>query len=259
LFFTFLLRLAILSAVLLCATPAAAEPLNPSEVANALSKAFERSAEAITPSLVSIIVKSKSSPKSDPKSSPKSTPVPQTPLQPKPDVFANSGQGTGVVIDERGYILTNHHVIENGEQFSVRFHDNRTRKAKIVGKDVKADLALLKISGDYEPAAIGDSDSLHTGQWVIAAGTPFGLANSYTAGIISAKGRVLISGMPNFDFIQTDAAVNMGNSGGPLINLEGEVIGINTSIYSRSGGSLGIGFAIPINRAMAAIKPMIKE
>ena len=263
---------------LLLSVPANAQALDPNAVANALSRAFETATEAITPSLVSITAKQEA-PKKDKEDKAKSKTIPETPVNPQgekpkekaenknsdaqnPDVPKRefgTGTGTGVVIDHRGYVLTNNHVIQQAKKVTVTFYNRKKYRAKIVGKDVKADLALLKITGDFEPAAIGDSDELHIGQWVIAAGSPFGLANSYTAGIISAKGRSMIMGMPDTDFIQTDAAVNMGNSGGPLINVDGEVIGINTAIYSRSGGNLGIGFAIPINRAMRVVQPMIKD
>ena len=272
-------RAILLSLTLLLTVPASAQTLDPNAVANALSRAFETATEAITPSLVSITAKQEAPKKNNKPDEAESKKPPETPVNPQGDNSEEkveskksdnqhpqvpkrefgTGTGTGVVIDHRGYVLTNNHVIQHAKKVTVTFFNRKKYRAKIVGKDVKADLALLKITGDFEPAAIGDSDELHIGQWVIAAGSPFGLANSYTAGIISAKGRSMIMGMPDADFIQTDAAVNMGNSGGPLINVDGEVIGINTAIYSRSGGNLGIGFAIPINRAMSVVQPMIKD
>ena len=170
------------------------------------------------------------------------------------------GSGTGVVIDEDGFILTNNHVIQDADKVTVKLFDKRSFDGVVIGQDVKSDLAVVKIEADdLDPAPLGDSDKVIVGQWVIAAGNPFGLTNSITAGIISAFGRALISGAPEMEFIQTDAAINPGNSGGPLINLDGEVIGINTAIFSRSGGYMGIGFAIPINRAKMVSENLIKK
>ena len=157
--------------------------------------------------------------------------------------------GSGFIISSDGYVLTNHHVIAGAQKIMVRLTDGKSYKAKVIGKDSKLDLALLKIDAKgLHPVKLGDSDKSRVGDWVIAIGNPFGLGQTVTAGIVSAKGRVIGEG-PYDDFIQTDAAINPGNSGGPLFNVKGEVIGINTAIYTRSGGNNGIGFAIPINLA----------
>ncbi len=158
--------------------------------------------------------------------------------------------GSGFIIDSEGYILTNNHVIEKAEDIRVRLWDESEYKARVVGKDRKTDIALIKIDADkpLPVAPLGDSDVIEVGDWVLAIGNPFGLGHTVTAGIVSAKGRVLGSG-PYDDFIQTDAAINPGNSGGPLFNTNGEVVGINTAIFSTSGGNIGIGFATPVNIA----------
>ncbi|RME80865.1 MAG: trypsin, partial [Zetaproteobacteria bacterium] len=162
--------------------------------------------------------------------------------------------GSGFIISKDGYIVTNHHVIEQADKVFVTLHDGRTFKAKVVGSDAKLDVALLKIEAKgLVPARLGDSDRIRVGDWVIAIGNPFGLGHTVTAGIISAKGRVIGAG-PYDDFLQTDAAINPGNSGGPLFDMNGEVVGINTAIYTRSGGNNGIGFAIPINLARPVIE-----
>jgi serine protease Do len=164
--------------------------------------------------------------------------------------FRQKSLGSGFVIDGKGLILTNNHVIEDADEVIVRLSDEKEYKAKILGRDKKTDIALLQIEGanGLSPASFGDSDTLEVGEWVMAIGNPFGLENTVTAGIVSAKSRHLGSG-PYDDFIQTDASINPGNSGGPLINLHGQVVGINTAIFSRTGGNIGIGFAIPINMA----------
>ena len=160
--------------------------------------------------------------------------------------------GSGFIIDDSGYIVTNHHVVAEADQITVRLHDDREYEAELVGSDEKTDLALLKIepaAGDEIAATKwGNSEVPRIGDWVIAIGNPFGLGGTVTAGIISARQRDINSG-PYDDFIQTDAAINRGNSGGPMFNLDGEVIGINSAIFSPSGGSIGIGFAIPSNLA----------
>jgi serine protease Do len=164
--------------------------------------------------------------------------------------FKQKSLGSGFVIDKRGSILTNNHVVEDAEEIVVRLSDGTEHKAKLLGRDKKTDIALIRI--DKAPAVVpvvfGDSDRLEVGEWVMAIGNPFGLENTVTAGIVSAKGRHIGAG-PYDNFIQTDASINPGNSGGPLINLRGEVVGINSAIYSRSGGNIGIGFASPINIA----------
>jgi len=158
--------------------------------------------------------------------------------------------GSGFIIDNDGSILTNNHVVENATKIVVKLAgDDQDYEAKVVGRDAKTDIAVIKINTKTTlPAAnLGDSDRLEVGEWVMAVGNPFGLDGTVTSGIVSAKGRHNITQGPYDNFIQTDASINPGNSGGPLINLRGEVIGINTAIFSRTGGNIGIGFAIPIN------------
>jgi len=164
--------------------------------------------------------------------------------------FKQRSLGSGFIINRDGYILTNNHVIENAEEIVVKTADEKEYKAKVVGRDAKTDIAVIKIDDakDLTTVTMGNSDDLRVGEWVMAIGNPFGLEHTVTAGIVSAKGRFI--GQGSYDnFIQTDAAINPGNSGGPLINLKGEVVGINTAIFSRSGGNIGIGFAIPVNVA----------
>jgi serine protease Do len=157
--------------------------------------------------------------------------------------------GSGFIISADGFILTNNHVIKGADTIMVKLTNGKDYKAKVVGKDSKLDLALLKIHAKgLRPVKLGNSDKIRVGDWVVAIGNPFGLGQTVTAGIVSAKERVIGAG-PYDDFIQTDAAINPGNSGGPLFNVKGEVIGINAAIYTRSGGNNGIGFAIPINLA----------
>ncbi|PAT31129.1 serine peptidase [Vandammella animalimorsus] len=159
-----------------------------------------------------------------------------------------NGVGSGFIISGDGYILTNHHVVEGSEDVIVTLTDQREFKAKVIGSDERTDVALIKIEAHNLPTVrIGNVEQLKVGEWVMAIGSPFGLENSVTAGIVSAKQRDTGSYLP---FIQTDVAVNPGNSGGPLLNMRGEVVGINSQIYSRSGGFMGISFAIPIDEAM---------
>jgi serine protease Do len=171
--------------------------------------------------------------------------------------FKQRSLGSGFIIDKEGYIVTNNHVIENADQIEIKLNNGEEFEAEIVGRDPSTDLALLKIkSGHSLPYATpGDSDKLKVGEWVVAIGSPFGLEHTVTAGIVSAKGRVIGSG-PYDDFIQTDASINPGNSGGPLINMEGEVVGINTAIIP---GGQGIGFAVPINAAKGIIEQLKTE
>ena len=168
--------------------------------------------------------------------------------------------GSGFVIDPSGYIVTNNHVIADADEITVILHDDTNLKAEVVGRDNKTDVAILKVKTDKPlPAAKwGDSDKARVGDWVLAIGNPFGLGGSVTAGILSARQRDIQSG-PYDDFLQTDAAINRGNSGGPMFNMDGEVIGINTAIYSPSGGSIGIGFAVPSNLAKAVAAELITE
>jgi len=161
--------------------------------------------------------------------------------------------GSGFIIDPDGYVLTNNHVVDDADEILVKLSDRRELKAKLVGADKRSDIALLKVDAHNLPMVkIGDSDKLKVGEWVMAIGSPFGFDHSVTAGVVSALGRSLPS--ENYvPFIQTDAAINPGNSGGPLFNLDGQVVGINSQIYSRTGGFMGLSFAIPINVAMDVV------
>jgi len=164
--------------------------------------------------------------------------------------FRQQGLGSGVIVSADGYVLTSNHVVAGAEEITVRLADDREFDAKVIGNDPPSDIALIKIEAAGLPvAALGDSDKAEVGDWVLAVGAPLGLQKTVTAGIISATGRANVGIADYEDFIQTDAAINPGNSGGPLVNLRGEVIGINTAIASRSGGYMGIGFAVPSNMA----------
>ncbi|MBW1910396.1 MAG: DegQ family serine endoprotease [Deltaproteobacteria bacterium] len=176
-----------------------------------------------------------------------------------PKNFRQRSLGTGFIIDKDGFILTNNHVVDKTDEIKVKLADEREFSAKIIGRDRKTDLALIRIEPDNQliPLPLGDSDKLEVGDWVVAIGNPFGLGNTVTAGIVSAKYRQIGAG-PYDNFIQTDASINPGNSGGPLLNTAGEVIGINSAIFSRSGGNIGIGFAIPINMAKELL-PQLKK
>ncbi len=170
-----------------------------------------------------------------------------------------SSLGSGFVVDPSGIVITNNHVIAEADEITVIFSDDKRRTAEVLGRDAKTDLAVLKLNlepedGELPFVELGDSDASRVGDWVMAIGNPFGLGGSVTAGIISARSRNINAG-PYDDFIQTDASINRGNSGGPLFNMDGEVIGVNTAIFSPSGGSVGIGFAIAANLA----KPVIKQ
>jgi serine protease Do len=174
-----------------------------------------------------------------------------------PESFRMQGAGSGVIISREGYILTNNHVVEGAREVTVTLADQQEYKARIVGRDSRTDLAVLKID-PREPltaATMGDSDQLRVGDWVLAIGNPFGLSNTVTSGIVSAKGRVIGAG-PYDDFIQTDTPINPGNSGGPLFNMKGEVVGINTAILSNGQG---IGFAIPVNVAKPLVPQLISR
>lgn len=168
--------------------------------------------------------------------------------------------GSGFLVDEEGYILTNGHVIDHASSINVILADNSQHQAKVIGTDSKTDLALIKIDTDKKliPARLGDSDKIRVGDWILAIGNPFGLGGSVTAGIVSAKSRDIESG-PYDNYIQTDASINQGNSGGPMFNLDGDVIGINTAIFSTTGGNMGISFAIPVNNAKFVIKELKKS
>jgi len=170
--------------------------------------------------------------------------------------FQQKSLGSGFILDREGYIVTNNHVVENADEIKVKLANGKEFDAKVVGRDSRTDLALIKINGssDLQPLNMGDSDTLKVGSWVVAIGSPFGLEQTVTAGIVSAKGRTIGAG-PYDNFIQTDASINPGNSGGPLINTKGEVVGINTAIIASGQG---IGFAIPINMAKE-VMPQLKD
>ncbi len=249
------------------------------QYAKGLSEAFEHAAEIITPSVVNISAVERIKPVRRP-----GMPGNRFRGNGSPDPFRDffgddffdrffgdqggdgggptpqAGLGTGVIVDSNGSILTNNHVVGHADELTVRLQDGRTFKAEVVGTDPRTDLAVIKVKASgLTPAKLGDSSNLKIGEWVVAAGNPFGLDNTITAGIVSAKGRSIMGGNQYEDFIQTDAAINPGNSGGPLVNLQGEVIGINTAIFSRSGGYMGIGFAIPVDMVKRVMKSLISS
>jgi len=178
----------------------------------------------------------------------------------EPRTYQQQGQGSGFIISKDGYILTNNHVVKDADRITVTLGDGREFQAKLIGSDPKTEVALIKIEdgGELPTVPLGNSDKLNVGEWVIAAGNPFGLSQTITAGIVSAKGRDETGIAEYGNFIQTDAAINPGNSGGPLLDIEGRVVGINTAIYTRTGGYMGIGFAIPINQAINIKDQLVK-
>jgi serine protease Do len=179
---------------------------------------------------------------------------------PDSDKLIQTGLGSGVIVRVEGVVLTNNHVIDGAERIQVTLGDRTELTAEVVGSDPRTDIAVLRLpEGKYPVADMGDSDAIEVGEWVVAIGNPFGLGQSVTVGVVSAKGRANV-GIADFeDFIQTDAAINPGNSGGPLIDLSGNVIGINTAIFSRSGGYQGIGFAVPSNMAAVIMESLLKK
>lgn len=224
------------------------------DLAKELSRVVEDVANAVAPSVVMVKVVKKGESPEAPAIPPAEGFLPPPPSQPRD--FGFEGAGTGVIVDDEGHIITNSHVVWEADEVMVRLFDKSSYKAEVIAKDMKRDLALLKVSLDsLIPAKLGDSKQMHIGQWVMAIGNPFGLEQSVSTGVISAQGRSMFGpGQPG-EFIQTDAAINPGNSGGPLVNLDGEVIGINTAIFSRHGGYMGIGFSIP----MHVVEEFIKE
>ncbi len=234
------LKYILAAAVLLQSLPAAAQGGLPS---------FADLAERLIPSVVNISTISRDTPEEE-----KSPDF----VSPNPAIehFFNQKEnnqvalGSGFIISEDGYIVTNYHVIDKAEVINVILSDNTKVEAELIGTDLKTDIALIKITTNKKlsPAVIGNSDNIRVGDWVLAIGNPFGLGGSVTAGIVSAKSRDIESG-PYDNFIQTDASINQGSSGGPMFNMRGEVIGINSAIFSTSGGNMGIGFAIPVNQA----------
>ena len=179
-------------------------------------------------------------------------------FDPRPREVSNLG--SGVIVSANGYILTNHHVVEGADEIQIAFSDNRILPAKVVGSDPETDLAVLKINASNLPAiTLAQPDSLRVGDWVLAVGNPFGVGQTVTLGIVSALGRTHL-GINTFEnFIQTDAAINPGNSGGALVDATGNLVGINSAIYSRTGGSQGIGFAIPVSLARQVMEQIIRE
>ncbi|PKL49798.1 MAG: serine protease [Planctomycetes bacterium HGW-Planctomycetes-1] len=184
--------------------------------------------------------------------------------QPRERKQIRRGQGSGFIVSADGYILTNNHVVRDASKITVKMSDDKELQARIIGTDPATDIAVIKVDANDLPAVeLGDSDTLKVGQWVLAIGNPFGLSHTVTAGIVSAKGRsglmFVDAELEYQDFIQTDAAINFGNSGGPLINIDGKVVGINSAIYSQSGGYIGIGFAIPVNMAKYIYGQLLAE
>ncbi|HAM52537.1 MAG TPA: peptidase [Nitrospiraceae bacterium] len=178
----------------------------------------------------------------------------------RPREYTQASLGSGVIVDKDGYILTNNHVVQNADEIKVKLSDKREFKGRVIGADSKTDLAVIKIDSNNLPAMkFGDSDRLKVGETVIAIGNPYGLSQTVTSGIVSATGRANVGIADYEDFIQTDAAINPGNSGGALVNVRGQLIGINTAIFSTSGGYQGIGFAIPSSMAKAVMENLIKK
>lgn len=242
-----------------------------------LSAAFKQTAKSIRPAVVSIstVKKFKAAKATAPRQRRPEIPdelrrffggedpferFSQSPDSPQRE-FEQQGLGSGVIISADGYVLTNNHVVQGGDEVTVTLSDDRAYKAQVVGTDRGTDLAVLRIKATgLAYAELGDSDALEIGEWVLAVGSPMGLDQTVTAGIISAKGRhVGITQGGYEDFLQTDAAINPGNSGGPLVNLKGQVVGINTAIASRSGGSMGIGFAVPSSIAKTVLDQILKS
>src|SRR5947207_5682387 len=178
---------------------------------------------------------------------------------PRDEALVQNSLGSGVIVTNEGHIITNNHVVDQVDEIEIQLSDGRTKKARVIGADAQIDLAVLKIDNtDVKPLKLADSDTTQVGDFVLAIGNPFGFEETVTDGIISSKGR------PNradafSDLLQTDAAINPGNSGGPLINLRCEVVGINTAIISSSGGSQGVGFAIPSNTVRSALESLLKQ
>ncbi|MEW8027414.1 MAG: DegQ family serine endoprotease [Candidatus Thiodiazotropha sp.] len=244
-------------------------------------KAFASVAQKVSPSVVFIQVETVREGAPSKEYSPFGSPFgddlfrrffgPQFPSVPgqqqKPRRHRSVGQGSGFVFSHdkglfsnKTYVMTNNHVVEGADRITVKFKDGHEFSAEIKGSDPKSDIAVLEIEAENISAlTLGDSNGLEVGEWVLAFGNPFGLSHTMTAGIVSAKGRTSLGISDYEDFIQTDAAINPGNSGGPLVNLDGEVVGINTAIFSRSGGYMGVGFAIPINMAKGIANQLLDK
>jgi len=268
-------RLAVVLALILplTARPAAAQDRSDGDkaVLRALSRAIAKVATEVRPAVVSVYTTKTVNVRQLPGFSPFPPGFPfddwfgrgprgPRGTEPKQRKYRQRGLGSGFIIDaQRGYIVTNHHVVDNAEDIKVRLADKRELDGKLIGTDKKTDLAVIQIKADrLKQLTLGDSDRLKVGEFVIAVGSPFGLRETVTSGIVSAKGRSNLAIEDYEDFIQTDAAINVGNSGGPLVNIEGQVVGVNTAILSRSGGSVGVGFAIPINMAKSIIDQLVR-
>jgi serine protease Do len=240
-------------------TPAEGPKVNPKDVQvlSALDAEYTRLMQAVLPSVVSITTSRRVS----------ANPAAINPLELffrrrpiRPQESTETSLGSGVIVSKEGHIITNHHVVADKDRIEVQLTDGRVAPAQIIGTDEQTDIAVLKISApNLEPLPLGDSDQVRVGQMVFAVGNPFGLQETVTQGIISAKGRRAMADS-GVEFLQTDAAVNQGNSGGPLLNLRGEIIGINSAIFSTSedGAWLGISFAIPANVARRALESVLK-
>jgi len=225
------------------------------------SRAFSEIASAVSPAVVNIsttkVIKSETLPFSEDPFFEFFRPFHDFKM---PKQWKEKSLGSGVIVSSEGYIITNNHVVEQSEDMKVTLYDKRRFNGKIVGADPKTDIAVIKISAENLSAVpLGDSDKLQVGEFVLAIGNPFGLSHTVTMGIISAVGRANVGIADYEDFIQTDAAINPGNSGGPLVNTKGEIIGINTAIFSRSGGYQGIGFAVPSNMARLVMDQIMKQ
>jgi Do/DeqQ family serine protease len=236
---------------------------NPKALLKAMEEAFVEVAEKVTPAVVNVNAKKRSKPQEEGQSRPEERfreffgeEFFERFFRRRAPRETPRGMGSGVIVDRRGYILTNNHVVEDADQIEVSLSDHRKFSATVVGRDPKTDLAVLRIdaTGSLPVAELGDSSRLRIGQWAIAIGSPFGLDRTVTLGIISATGRARMGVATYENFIQTDASINPGNSGGPLLNLDGQVIGINTAIVAVGQG---IGFAIPINTAKEIMQQLI--
>jgi serine protease Do len=251
----------VVSLLLVCGCSAETDPVS---ALRETGKAFTQVAKTATPAVVSIRVEQTIEQQIPQQDIFEYFFGPQFRQAPRTQERKQMGQGSGFIITKDGYILTNNHVVNDADSIVVTLKDGRELKAKLIGTDPETEIALIKVEGeDNLPIVeLGDSDELQVGEWAIAVGNPFGLQETVTAGIISATGRsdIGIIGQGGYEnFIQTDAAINPGNSGGPLLNIDGEVIGINTAIFSQSGGYMGIGFAIPINMAINIKDALLKD
>jgi serine protease Do len=235
-------------------------PHVPGQIAES-SRAFSEIASSLSPSVVNIsttkVMKRELAPFLDDPFSEFFSPFRDFKM---PKKWKEQSLGSGVIVSPGGYIITNNHVVEQGDEIRVTLFDKRSFKAKVIGVDNKTDVAIVKIDADNLYAVQwGDSDKLQVGEFVLAIGNPYGLSHTVTMGIISAVGRANVGIADYEDFIQTDAAINPGNSGGPLVNTKGELIGINTAIFSKSGGYQGIGFAVPSNMARLVMNQLIQK